>query len=205
MLALEDRPFLRFFSFFALCPDADTCLNSVRPRPAASSLTANASPRFRDDNRYSSARLSLLSLPNKAASPREDRLSPTKAHTMNTLTNDASKPFGMRTYARIGGGGRARLISSRKSGQPSKSRRMIFLHKQRNNCFGMISFRKNGGWGCPKELLENPGSVSQVARRQCVRGSGMARTPAPPAPPAGSAVSAPWQIGRTSRRGPLHR
>jgi hypothetical protein len=101
MFALEGRPFVCFFPFFALLADAPISLNSVRPRPAASSLTANASPRFRDDNRYSSARLSLLSLPNKAASPREDRLSPTKARTMNTLTNDASNPFRMRTYARI--------------------------------------------------------------------------------------------------------
>jgi hypothetical protein len=79
MFALEDRPFVRFFPFFVLLPGADVRLNSVRPRPADSWLTAGAklarSPRIRDDNRYSPATPSLLSLPNKAASPREDRLS----------------------------------------------------------------------------------------------------------------------------------
>jgi hypothetical protein len=79
MFALEDRPFVRFFAFFALFPGAHTSLTSARLRPAASSLPAGVnlarSPRIRDDNRCSPAALSLLSLPNKAASPREDRLS----------------------------------------------------------------------------------------------------------------------------------
>jgi hypothetical protein len=42
MFALEDVPFVRFFPFTALFPDADVRLNSVRPRPAASSLPAGA-------------------------------------------------------------------------------------------------------------------------------------------------------------------
>jgi hypothetical protein len=106
MFVLEDGPFV---SSLALFPDADTRLNSVRPRPAASSLPAGANLarclRIRDDNRHSPATLSLLSIPKKAASPREDRLSLTKAGTMNTLIHDASKPFRMRTYAKMRGEG----------------------------------------------------------------------------------------------------
>jgi hypothetical protein len=42
MFAIEDRPFVRFSPFFALFPDAHIRLNSVRPRPAASSLPPGA-------------------------------------------------------------------------------------------------------------------------------------------------------------------
>ena len=70
MLALGDRPYVSFSPFFALFPDPEVRLNSARPRPTASSLPAGAdlasSPRIRDDNRYSPATLSPLSLPNKA-------------------------------------------------------------------------------------------------------------------------------------------
>jgi len=42
MFAPNDGPFVRFFPFFALFPDANIILNSVGPRPAASSLSARA-------------------------------------------------------------------------------------------------------------------------------------------------------------------
>jgi hypothetical protein len=87
MFALEDRPFLRFPPFFALFPDSYLSLSSARSRPAASSLAADAgptrSPRVRHENRCSPATLSLLSLPNKPASPLQKRFSPTLARTMN--------------------------------------------------------------------------------------------------------------------------
>jgi hypothetical protein len=108
MFVLEGRPFVRFFPFSALFPGSHTSLTSARPRLATSSLTAGAylahSPRIRDDNRYSPATLSLLPLPNKAASPRQHRSPQTKARTMNTLTHDATKPFRMRTYTEMGEG-----------------------------------------------------------------------------------------------------
>jgi hypothetical protein len=69
MFALGDRPFVLFLPFFGSFPDAHVRLNSVLPQPAASSLPAGAnlarSPRIRDDNPYSPATLSLLSLPTK--------------------------------------------------------------------------------------------------------------------------------------------
>jgi hypothetical protein len=43
MFALEDRPFVRFFPFFAF-PDADLCLNSARPRPASFFAVAEFRP-----------------------------------------------------------------------------------------------------------------------------------------------------------------
>src|ERR1700680_2108634 len=101
MFALEDRPFLHFFPFFALFSNSYLSLNSVRPRPAASSLPAGVylarSPRIGHDNRYSPATLSLLSLPNKAASPRQESLFPAQPRTTNTLTHGATKPCRMRT------------------------------------------------------------------------------------------------------------
>jgi hypothetical protein len=208
MFALEDgsRP---YSSFSCIISGTHTSLTSARPRLAASSLPACAnlapSPRILDDNRYSPATLSLLSLPNKAASPRQESLFPAQPRRTNTLTHYASKPFRMRTYATMGGGGAGASSLPQKSSSHTKSPGMIFLHKKRNNSFGIIFFRKNRGWGCPQGLLENLGSASKAAWRQCVRGSGMAQTPAPPAPPAGSAVSAPRRIGRTSPRGPRHR
>jgi len=111
MFALEGVLLVRFFPFSVLFPGTHTSLTSPRPRLATSSLTAGAylahSPRIRDDNRYSPATLSLLPLPSKATSPRQHRLSLTKARTINTLTHDASKPFRMRTYARTGWGERS--------------------------------------------------------------------------------------------------
>jgi len=75
MFALEEGHFVRFFPFPALFPGSHTSPTSVRPRLAASSLPSGTGtsrgPRIRDGNRYSPATLSLLSLPNKAASARE--------------------------------------------------------------------------------------------------------------------------------------
>jgi hypothetical protein len=70
MFALEDRPFVRFFTFFALLPDADLRLNSARPRPATSSLTADAGPARSRRIRYTPATLFI-----RLVSPRQDRLS----------------------------------------------------------------------------------------------------------------------------------
>jgi hypothetical protein len=42
MFVLEDGPFLCFFHFVAVFPDAHISLNSTRSRPAASSLPAGA-------------------------------------------------------------------------------------------------------------------------------------------------------------------
>jgi hypothetical protein len=155
MFALEDRPFVRFFPFPALFPGSHTSPTSARPR-LASSLTAGAylahCPRIRDDNRYSPATLPLLPLPNKAASPRQHRLSPTKARTMNTLTHDATKPFRMRTYTEMGEGV-SHLNRHGKIRRGSKLLGMIFLHKKRNNFFGMKLFQKKGeGGGVPSRL-----------------------------------------------------
>jgi hypothetical protein len=62
---------------------------------------------------------------------------------MNTLTHDVSKPFRMRTYARIGGGGRGGLVSATKIEQPPKLLGIIFLYKKRNNFCGTKLFQKN--------------------------------------------------------------
>jgi hypothetical protein len=55
MFAPNDGPFVRFFPFFALFPDANIILNSVGPRPAASSLSARADLTRSPHIQYSSA------------------------------------------------------------------------------------------------------------------------------------------------------
>ena len=76
LLSSELFLFLHYFLVLALFPGTHTSLTSARPRLAASSLPAGVylarSPRIGHDNRYSPATLSLLSLPNKAASPRQE-------------------------------------------------------------------------------------------------------------------------------------
>jgi hypothetical protein len=102
MFALEDRPFVRFSPFFALFPDS-LSLSSARSRPAASSLTAGAgltrSPRIVHGIQYAPATLPGDRL------RRDKKVSPSKARTMNTQTHYTSKPFRMRTYAKMGEGG----------------------------------------------------------------------------------------------------
>ena len=100
MFALEDRPFLHFFPFFALFSNSYLSLNSVRPRPAASSQPAGTDLTHSPRIQYAPARISLL-----PASPQQDRLSPIKARTLNTRTHNPSKPFKMRTYAKMRGEG----------------------------------------------------------------------------------------------------
>lgn len=78
MFVLEDDHLIRFFTFLAFIPDADTCLNSACPRLAASSLPAGAdltrSPRIRNESPYSPTTLSL-----RPASLRQESLSPLQA------------------------------------------------------------------------------------------------------------------------------
>jgi hypothetical protein len=160
MFAPEDRPYVSFSPFFALFPHADVRLNSFRPRPTASSPSGagtSRGPRIGHDNRYSPATLSLLSLPNEPAPQRQELLSPVRPRTISTHTHDASKPFRMRTYTEMGEGVVSRLNRHAKIRRGSKLLGMIFLHKQWNNCFGMIFFHKNRGVGVPSRITSKSG------------------------------------------------